>query len=182
MPFLAGQPCGISGMVLPDGVVALRPVEYVVLHTDVGGRPLPAGSSTAWNLPDAEQEQMREMVRRVGAALHDLVGKRSSFCVDGVLTPRGFRPTGCSTRWDPTLSYLDVALPDFPLLLAHHAAADGHDLGVGSTELEAFLVTAMAGHHPVFARGGPRATTLSTQHITGAASGSGRQSVTYAET
>lgn len=179
MPFLTGQPCGLPGMVLPDGVVALRPVEHLVLHTDVGGRLLSAGSST-WDPSDAAQEQLRDVVLRVGAALRALVGKRSGFCVDGVLTPRGFRPIGCRTRWDTTLSCLAAELPDFPLLLAHQAVADGHDLGVCSAELETFLVSATQSPRPVFARGGPRATALGGHHLTGA--DSARRGVTYAET
>lgn len=142
MPFLEGQPCGIHGIVLPDGVAALRPVEHVVLRTATEGRLRPAGAGTSWDPPAADREQMREAVRHVGAALRALAGFRGSFCIDGVLTRNGFRPTECNPRWGAALNYLHTASPDFPTLLTHHAVSAGQAIGASCQDLEGALVDA----------------------------------------
>jgi hypothetical protein len=142
MPFLEGRPCGIHGMVLPDGVVALRPVEHVVVHTPTGGHIQEAGVSTVWEPSRPDWQSMRTVARRVGAALRDRVAFRSSFSIDGVLTADGFRATECNARWGGALNYLIAALPHLPLPLVHGAVADGIPLGVTATALEERLLAA----------------------------------------
>ena len=67
MPFLDGIACSIHGIVLPDGVVVLRPVELVTLRQ--GHQLRYAGCATFWDPPDAVRETMRDAARRVGAEL-----------------------------------------------------------------------------------------------------------------
>lgn len=86
MPFLRGIPCSIHGVVLPDDVLAFRPVEMVVLQRANSQKLLYAGFSTFWDPPEEDREQMREIARRVGLALRESVGYRGAFTVDGILT------------------------------------------------------------------------------------------------
>lgn len=144
MPFLEGRPCGIHGMVLLDGVVVLRPVEHVVVRTPAGGHLRQAGVSTVWEPAADDGTTMRELARRVGAELARRVGFRASFSIDGVLTAEGFRPTECNARWGAAMYHAVVAAPELPLVLVHHAVADGHRLGVTAAALEDYLLAATA--------------------------------------
>jgi threonine aldolase len=144
MPFLAGRPCGIHGIVLDDGVVALRPVEHVVVRTPGEPRLRLVGFGTVWDAPGWACDELRAVARRVGAVLAQ-AGHRSSFVVDGVLTADGFRATGWRPGWDQTIGYLDAALPDVPYLLLHHALAAGAPAGVPAAELEELLLSAGEG-------------------------------------
>ena len=141
MPFLPGRPCGVHGIVLRDGVVALRPVEQVTVRTGAGRALRRIGSGTTWDPPAWARAELHGAARRVGAALAS-TGLRSSFAVRGVLTADGFRPTGCTIGWDPDLGYLDAALPELPYLLLHHALAAGEPAGVPAAELADLLVGA----------------------------------------
>jgi hypothetical protein len=98
MPFLDGVPCSIHGFVLPDGTAALRPVEIAVLRNPEERTFVYGGLGTSWDPPDADREQMRAIVRRVGAHLQAAHGYRGAFGIDGVLTTDGFRPTELNTR------------------------------------------------------------------------------------
>jgi hypothetical protein len=84
MPFLDGIPCSIHGIVLPDGVAVLRPVEMVTLRHE--RRFVYAGCATYWDPPGHVREQMRSIARSVGSRLAADVGFRGTFTVDGVVT------------------------------------------------------------------------------------------------
>lgn len=96
MPFLEGIPCSIHGIVCADGVVALRPVEMVVLRR--GREFVYCGAGTYWDPPDGVREEMRAVARRVGQQLAAEVDFRGAFTVDGVVTVDGFRPTELNPR------------------------------------------------------------------------------------
>ena len=98
MPFLDGVPCSIHGFVLPDGTAALRPVEIAMLRNAAERRFVYGGLGTSWDPPAADREEMRDVVRRVGAHLQAAHGYRGAFGIDGVLTADGFRPTELNTR------------------------------------------------------------------------------------
>ena len=73
MPFLDGVPCSIHGVVFPDGVAALRPVEMLTLRTtddNARHRFVYGGMSTHWDPPVADREAMRP-ARRVAARLRE---------------------------------------------------------------------------------------------------------------
>ena len=57
MPFLEGIATSVHGIVLPDGVVALRPVELVTLRRP-GHRLVYSGCATFWDPPDDVREEM----------------------------------------------------------------------------------------------------------------------------
>ena len=61
MPFLEGIPTSIHGIVLPDGVVVLRPVELITLRR--GRQLVYAGCGTYWDPPDAVRDEMRAAAR-----------------------------------------------------------------------------------------------------------------------
>ncbi len=142
MPFLDGVPCSIHGIVLPDGTLALRPVELAIMR-DSQRRFLFGGLGTTWDPPRADREQMRDLVRRTGEHLRERVGYRGGFGIDGVMTADGFRPTELNPRYSGGLvtigHVLDSAL--FQLLQLNLAA--GRDPGVTVAELEAWAVPAL---------------------------------------
>jgi hypothetical protein len=142
MPFLDGIPCSVHGVVLPDGVAALRPVEMVVLRGGNGGGFLNAGISTHWDPPAADRVEMRDIARRVAAWLRDRHGFRGGFSVDGVMTRDGFLPTELNSRFSAGLMAIARAVPDIPLLLVQTALVSGHDPGMTARELEDLLTSA----------------------------------------
>ena len=141
MPFLDGVPCSIHGFVLPGGTAAFRPVEIAMLRDPATRRFVYGGLGTFWDPPAADREEMRDVVRRVGAHLQSAHGYRGAFGIDGVLTADGFRPTELNTRMSAgatTVSEVDRKF--FTFLQA--ALLAGVDPGLGVDDLEG-LVTLM---------------------------------------
>ncbi|MXX62201.1 MAG: ATP-grasp domain-containing protein [Holophagales bacterium] len=143
MPFLEGIPASIHGVVFPDAVVVLRPVEMLVLRSADGDRLFYAGCSTWFDPRPEDRETMRELARSVGVALREHVGFRGSFGIDGVLAEEGFLPTELNPRLGAGVSTLAGALGDFPLVLLCLAIAEGEELDYRPELLErAVLETA----------------------------------------
>lgn len=146
MPFLEGVPCSIHGVVLPDGVVALRPCEMVVLRRPGDARFTYSRAATFWDPPAADREAMRAMASAVGEHLRARVGFRGTFTVDGVMTADGFRPTELNPRFGAAIAVLAASIPELPLFLAHLAVVEGEPLGVSAAALEELLLTAGDAH------------------------------------
>ncbi len=142
MPFLEGVPCSIHGFALADGTAAFRPVELVMLRRPAGNRFILGGMSTWWDPSDADREEMRDLVRRVGAILVDRVGYRGGFGIDGVMTRDGFRPTELNPRFTGGLMTLARSMPDVPLELLQMCAVAGRDPRVNAATLERLVVDA----------------------------------------
>ena len=143
MPFLDGVPCSIHGVVFPDGVAALRPVEMVTLRRrgdDAETQFVYGGMSTHWDPPAADREAMRDVARRVAMRLGEQVGYRGGFSVDGVLTTDGFLPTELNPRFSGGLGAIAKGLPDFPLQLVLDALVSGYDTGLTAAQFEGMLV------------------------------------------
>jgi hypothetical protein len=140
MPFLEGVPCSIHGIVLPDFVAALRPIELVTLRRPADARLLYAGLGTTWDPPAADREAMRALARRLGELLRERVAFRGPFTVDGVLTAEGFRPTELNPRFGAGLGLLAGAMPALPLAPLMLAAAEGEDLDYRPAWLEEVVV------------------------------------------
>lgn len=140
-PFLDGVPCSIHGIVLPDGVAVLRPVELLMLRGP-DDRFVYAGMSTWWDPPDQDRDAMRAAARTAAAHLARTVGFRGGFSVDGVLTAGGWLPTELNPRFAGGLSTIARALPGFPLQFLQAALAAGIDSGLTAQGLEKGLVTA----------------------------------------
>jgi hypothetical protein len=138
MPFLDGVPCSIHGLVLPDGTAAFRPVEISILR-DEGARTFTYGGlSTLWDPPDADREEMRGAVQRVGEHLRATYGYRGAFGIDGVLTADGFRPTELNARG--SAGFTQVVQVDRKLFwLLQDALVLGEDPGVRVADVEALL-------------------------------------------
>jgi hypothetical protein len=134
MPFLDGIATSVHGIVLPDGVVALRPVELVTLRR--GRRLVYSGCATFWDPPAAVREEMRDAARRVGELLRDDVDYRGAFTLDGVATGDGFRPTELNPRFGAGLSVITRGLPDLPLTLVLDLVVAGRPLPISAAELE----------------------------------------------
>ena len=115
MPFLDGIATSVHGIVLPDGVVALRPVELVTLRR--GHELRYSGCATFWDPPDDVRDEMRDAARRVGEQLRAEVDFRGAFTLDGVATVDGFRPTELNPRFGAGLSVITRGLGDVPLHL-----------------------------------------------------------------
>ncbi len=137
MPFVDGIPCSIHGIVLPDGVAVLRPVEMVTLRQ--GHQFVYAGCSTFWDPPDDVREQMRSIARAVGAQLVDEVDFRGTFTVDGIVGSDGFWPTELNPRYGAGINAIARA-SGLPMLLVNDLVVGGHDLARSAAAIEAELV------------------------------------------
>ena len=113
MPFLEGIATSVHGIVLPDGVVALRPVELVTLRR--GHELRYSGCATFWDPPAAVREEMRDAARRVGALLQREFDFRGAFTLDGVAMTDGFRPTELNPRFGAGLGMIASGLDGLPL-------------------------------------------------------------------
>lgn len=114
MPFLAGVPCSIHGLVTAHGVIVLRPVELVMLRQSGDPRFLQAGISSWWDPDDAIRDEMRAMARDVGEMLAREHDYRGAFGIDGIVTSDGFRPNELNPRFSGGLSNLAKGVT-FPL-------------------------------------------------------------------
>ena len=138
MPFLEGVPCSIHGVVLPDGIAVLRPVEMVTLRR--GHEFSYAGCATYWDPDPVVREQMRTVARRAGDRLREEVAFRGTFTVDGVVTADGFWPTELNPRFGAGIMTLARATR-IPLVLVNDLIVGGHDIGRTAAELEDDVIT-----------------------------------------
>lgn len=141
MPYLNGMPCSIHGLVCGDRVVALRPLELLTLRRP-DGRFLFAGTSTLWDCPDDATSAMREVTRRVGAALRELLGYRGGFTVDGVLTGDAFLPTEVNARLGSGLN-IDRTAPGLGFFLLNRVLQEDRDADVRPALLERLVNEAL---------------------------------------
>lgn len=144
MPFLEGIATSIHGIVLPDGVAVVRPVELVTLRR--GRELLYAGCTTFWDPPPAVRGEMRAAARRVGELLRDHVDFRGAFTVDGVATVEGWRPTELNPRNGAGLTTITRGIEGFPLQMLLDLVVAGRDIGIGAAALEEELVGAADEH------------------------------------
>jgi hypothetical protein len=143
MPFLDGIATSVHGIVLPDGVAVLRPVELVTLRR--GHELVYAGCSTYWDPPTAVRDEMRAAARRVGEQLRADVEFRGAFTLDGVATRDGFRPTELNPRFGAGLMTITHGI-DLPLTLLLDLVVAGRSLGVSAEWLERELLAAADEH------------------------------------
>lgn len=137
-PFLEGIPCSIHGMVLPEDVIAFRPVEMLTLRPP-GNRLLYVALATYWDPPDDERDAMRDVARQVGAFLRERMDYRGAFTIDGVMSGEGFRPTELNARWGSGLNAVTSGM-EFPLWLLDKAVVGGEPLEYRPLDLEAMVV------------------------------------------
>ncbi|HYN31697.1 MAG TPA: hypothetical protein VES40_03665 [Ilumatobacteraceae bacterium] len=137
MPFLEGIPCSIHGIVLPDGVAVLRPVEMVTLRR--GNDFVYAGCATYWDPEPSVREQMRSIARQAGDQLAREVAFRGTFTVDGVVTANGFWPTELNPRFGAGIMTIARGA-GIPMVLVNDLIVAGHDIGRTAVELEADVV------------------------------------------
>lgn len=140
MPFLAGVPCSIHGMVFDDAVIAVRPIEMLVLAVEGGNQLKYVGTASFWDPPPAERREMRGIARRVGHLLGAEVSFRGIFTVDGVMTRSGFLPTELNPRFGAGLSRAVRGIEGLPLLGLHRAVIEGLQLDYRPADLESLLV------------------------------------------
>ena len=143
MPFLEGVPCSIHGIVLPDGVAALRPVELAMLRRAGTREFVYGGLGTTWDPPAADRDQMRELVRRTGEHLRDRVDYRGFLGIDGVLTQDGFRPTEINARMSGGAVTLARLLDEDALVLLQTNLVAGLPPGVTVAQLEGWMLPAL---------------------------------------
>ena len=134
-PFLDGVPCSIHGIVLPGGTAAFRPVEIAILRSPADRRFVYGGLGTYWDPPEADREQMRDAVHRVGEHLQRVHGYRGAFGIDGVLTADGFLPTELNSRMSAGATTVAAVDPWFFTLLQTNLVA-ARDTGVTVSDLE----------------------------------------------
>jgi hypothetical protein len=135
-PFLEGVPCSIHGIVLPDGVVVLRPVELICLRRQDVGRFVYAGMGTSWDPAQADTEAMRSLARTLGGYLQQRHKYRGAFGVDGVLTAEGFVVTELNPRFSGGLTRLAAVAPQAQLELVQVNALLGRDVDRPAAAIE----------------------------------------------
>ena len=133
MPFVEGIPCSIHGVVLPDGVAVLRPVEMLTLRQERWFRYL--GASTFWDPPDRIRTEMRRTARSIGEGLAEEVDFRGAFSVDGVAAADGFWPTEVNPRVGGGLQALTHA-DGAPSVLLFELIVAGASMGLSALEFE----------------------------------------------
>jgi hypothetical protein len=137
MPFVEGIPCSVHGIVLPDGIAVLRPVELVTLRR--GETFVYAGCATFWD-PDTDvRAQMRTAARRAGTRLAEEVGFRGAFTVDGVAATDGFWPTELNPRFGAGIMTIARGT-GLPILLLNDLVVAGDDIGRSASLLEAEIL------------------------------------------
>jgi hypothetical protein len=142
MPFVEGVPCSVHGIVMPDGVVAVRPVEMIVLRAPAPPALRYCGAATYWDPPAADREAMRRAARRVGEVIRRRVCFRGVFTLDGVLGEEGFVPTELNPRYGIGMDALTRGIPALDMHLANHALIEGARPDVAAEALERGLVAA----------------------------------------
>jgi hypothetical protein len=136
-PFLEGVPCSIHGIVLPDGVVVLRPMELVTLRRQAESSFFFGGMGTSWDPSPDDTASMRGLARDLGHFLQRKHGYRGAFGVDGVLTADGFRVTELNPRFSGGLGRLATIAPEAQLELVHVNALIGRSVSRRAEEIEA---------------------------------------------
>jgi hypothetical protein len=137
MPFLEGIPCSVHGIVLPDGIAVLRPVELVTLRR--GHQLVYAGCATYWDPTPRVRDEMRAIARRAGEQLRDEVGFRGTFTVDGIATGTGFSPTELNPRFGAGIMTIARGT-GIPMVLVNDLIVAGHDIGQTAAELESHVL------------------------------------------
>lgn len=157
MPFLDGVPCSIHGFVLDTGTAAFRPVEIAMLRDRANRHFVYGGLGTYWDPPAADREEMRDVVRRVGAHLQKAHGYRGAFGIDGILTADGFRPTELNTRMSAgATTVTEVDRRFFSFLQAAVVAGVDPDLGADDLEHMVALMDARRTGKAVAVAEGPK--------------------------
>jgi hypothetical protein len=141
-PFIEGIPCSIHGVVCPDGVAALRPVEMVNLRSPGATQLRYAGAATYFDPPAEDREVMRDAARRVGRLLAEEHGYGGAFTVDGIVGAEGWLPTELNPRFGGGLGYPHAVLPKVPFLLLHQMLAEGDAPDASAAEIEALVLPA----------------------------------------
>jgi hypothetical protein len=143
MPFLPGVPCSIHGVVLDDGVAALRPVEMMTLVRTQprAGESLFTyrGCASFYEPSVSARQSMREAARRVGNQLRKEVAFRGCFTLDGVVGPNGFLPTEVNPRQGAGLFAMLGKLTTLPVGLLMDLIAGGHPTSFSAEQLESDL-------------------------------------------
>jgi hypothetical protein len=155
MPFLEGIPCSIHGIVFDHDVIAFRPVEMLTLRRLGSNKMLYAGLATFWDPTDADREQMRTIVHRVGDVLRSRVDYRGAFTLDGVMTADGFRPTELNPRAGAGLGPQAVAA-GLSLGMLNRLIVEREPFDYKNAELEKLVVSSADAN-----RGGACYTVLS---------------------
>lgn len=140
MPFLDGIPCSIHGVVTPDGVAALRPVELLILRKRNRTGFVYAGVADTWDPPLTVRDEMRSAARSVGEVLRRISGHRGPFSIDGVATTEGFRPTELNPRSSVGYGIQAGTVPELLGSFFVRALVEG-DLDVPARWLEELIVT-----------------------------------------
>ena len=153
MPYIQGVPCAIQALCTERGVVALRPMEMVVLRDPIEGRFALCGMSTQWDPPWPARASMRALAHAVGAHLLARWGWRGGFSIDGILDPDGvFWPTELNARYSAGLSLLENVLPGPPLQLVDRALRAGAPLEIDAGALERAMLPAADHRRVISAR------------------------------
>jgi hypothetical protein len=145
-PLLEGVPCSVHGIVLPDGVVVLRPLELATLRDDDEGRFIYAGMGTGWSPPEADADEMRALARAVGTHLQAVHGYRGAFGLDGVLTADGFRVTELNPRFSGGMTRFSRVSPAAHLDLVQVNALIGRDVERSAADIEAAALADLDAH------------------------------------
>ena len=114
-PFIEGIPCSIHGIVCPDGVAVLRPIEMVNLRRPDASQLLYAGAASYFDPPPTDREVMRDAAGAVGRLLADEHDFAGAFTIDGIVGADGWLPTELNPRYGGGLQYPPGSVPRPPV-------------------------------------------------------------------
>ncbi|CAN0592447.1 unnamed protein product, partial [Laminaria digitata] len=100
-----------------------------------------SSAATYWDPPEADRQQMRHMIREVGAWLRREVDYRGAFTIDGIMSAQGFRPTELNPRFGAALRVVANSVRELPLMLLHLAMIEHPELDWRPALLEELLLT-----------------------------------------
>ena len=129
-PFLEGVACGMHAFVTPQGTAVFRPVELLIYRPGHGTGFVDAGFSTTFDPEPTDTAEYRGLTRRIGDELYRRHGYQGAISVDAILTEDGWAVHDINPRQGGGLVYVQHTLPDMPIHLLHHVAAEAARRGV----------------------------------------------------
>lgn len=98
MPFLKGVSYSSHGVVVGKSTVCIPPFECITLRRNSDNGFLWCGTATSFVLNNKYRQEISRVTKRVGRRLQNQLGYKGFFCIDGIMTKRGFIVTEINTR------------------------------------------------------------------------------------
>jgi hypothetical protein len=164
MPFYEGIPVSIHAIVFNKEVAVFRPMELLVFRRPAGQFVF-TGTSTFWQLPEDDEEGIRDVARLAGQAMRSESGYRGAFAIDGIVTKTGFIPTEINARLASGIGD-GIPEPELPLEMLARTGQEEDGIDFRAAELERIVIGAMRQHPAIeFGLSVPEARIADMKHF-----------------